>query len=70
MNADGTDQVRLTENSESDWGPAWSPDGQRIAFASERDGNGEIYVMNANGSGQTNLTDNPAHDLAPTWSPR
>ncbi|MBN1217848.1 MAG: PD40 domain-containing protein [Anaerolineae bacterium] len=41
----------------------------RIAFASERDGNSEIYVMNANGSGQTNLTNNPGWDHFPAWSP-
>ena len=41
----------------------------RIAFASDRDGNFEIYVMNADGSGQTRLTDNPAYDGSPAWSP-
>jgi Tol biopolymer transport system component len=35
---------------------------QRIAFASDRDGNVEIYGMNADGTGHTNLTDNPAED--------
>ena len=38
--------------------PAWSPDGRRIAFVSDRDGNFEVYVMNADGSGQRNLTRN------------
>ena len=41
----------------------------RIAFASNRDGNAEVYVMNADGSGQTNLTNNPASDAVATWSP-
>ncbi|MDT7947456.1 MAG: hypothetical protein RQ897_03795 [Thermoflexus sp.] len=41
----------------------------RIAFASKRDGNWEIYVMNADGSGQTNLTNNPAEGWRPAWSP-
>ena len=36
-----------------DWRPTWSPDGSKIAFASERDGNYEIYVMNADGSNST-----------------
>ena len=44
--------------------------GTQIAFMSDRDGNGEIYVMNADGSGQTNLTNNPAYDDEPAWSPR
>jgi len=41
----------------------------RIAFASKRDGNWEIYVMNADGSGVTRLTNNPADDRWPSWSP-
>jgi hypothetical protein len=46
---------------------AWAQAG-RIAFASNRDGNFEIYVMNADGSGVTRLTNNPANDW-PSWSP-
>jgi len=48
---------------------AWSADGRRIAFMSERDGNAEIYVMNADGSGQTRLTNDPGFDADPTFSP-
>ena len=38
-------------------------------FASERDGNREIYVMNIDGSEQIRLTDNPAVDSDPVWAP-
>ncbi len=69
MNADGSGQTNLTNNSSGDSSPAWSPDGKKIAFASVRDGNSEIYVMNADGSGQTNLTNNPAQDGDPAWAP-
>ena len=40
----------------------------KIVFASNRDGNWEIYVMNADGSNQVNLTNNPTADRYPTWS--
>lgn len=69
MNADGTGQVRLTNNPAADHYPAWSPDGTKIAFHSYRDGNAEVYVMNADGTDQTNLSNNPADDGGPTWSP-
>ena len=49
--------------------PMWSPDGTKIAFHSDRDGNMEIYVINADGSGFTRLTNNEAEDNYPTWSP-
>ena len=67
MNADGTAQTRLTTDPAEDTQPAWSPDGSKIVFTSDRDGNGEIYLMNADGSGQTNLTNNPAYDSSPAW---
>jgi Tol biopolymer transport system component len=70
MNADGSNQVNLTDTPQIDEGfPAWSPDGQRLACTTRRDGNNEIYVMNADGSDPVRLTDNPADDFAPTWSP-
>jgi TolB protein len=49
--------------------PAWSPDGTKLAFTSNRDGNAEIYVMNKDGSGVRRMTNNPAIDVSPTWSP-
>jgi TolB protein len=49
--------------------PAWAPDGSRLAFTSNRDGNPEIYVMNKDGSGLRRMTNSPAIDVSPTWSP-
>ena len=77
MNADGSGLVRLTDqladvgvwNIIPSWLLAWSPDGSRIAFVSDRDGNAEIYVMNADGSDLSRLTDNPALDFGLNWSP-
>jgi len=70
MNPDGTDQMRLTNTALSSANPAWSSDGTKIVFDSNRDGNAaEIYVMNADGTEQTRLTNQFLDDLDPTWSP-
>jgi Tol biopolymer transport system component len=49
--------------------PSWSPDGHKIAFQTDRDGNWEIYVMNADGSGPLNLTRSNSDDRLAAWSP-
>jgi Tol biopolymer transport system component len=71
MNADGSDQTRLTHNAAFDGVPAVSPDGTKILFETKRDQNSEmeIYVMNSDGTGQVNLTNHPAWDHRPRWSP-
>ena len=62
--------ANLSSHLGHDIHPAWSPDGARIAFASDRDGGAnEIYVMQADGTGKTRLTTNAAQDWEPTWSP-
>lgn len=48
--------------------PAAGTSGE-IAFASDLDGDFEIWLMNADGSNQRQLTDNDAMDISPTWSP-
>ena len=76
MDADGQNPVQLTTTkpstnhpaSESD--PAWSPDGEKIAFWSTRDGeNAQLYVMDADGQNQTRLSHNAAYESGPAWSP-
>lgn len=50
--------------------PAWSANGQRIAYLSNRDGGAmEIYVTGPEGVPETRLTNNPAEESAPSWSP-
>jgi serine/threonine protein kinase len=46
-----------------------SPDGQQVAFMSQRDGNWEVYVVNIDGSGLRRLTRHAADDGLPSWSP-
>lgn len=43
--------------------------GEKIVFASNQDGNFEIYTMNSDGTDLTRLTFNPAIDSYPAWSP-
>jgi len=62
--------MQLTTNLAHDAGSAWSPDGTRIAFASARSGDADIYVMPATGEpGAVRLTTHPAGDGDPAWSP-
>jgi Tol biopolymer transport system component len=69
MNADGSDERRLSDQPGHDSGPVWSPDGRRIAFFSRRNGNTDIYVMNPDGTGVRRLTQSPNYDFTPDWSP-
>jgi dipeptidyl aminopeptidase/acylaminoacyl peptidase len=70
INPDGTGDTPLTNNSADDNGPAWSADGKKILFNSNRTGVGAIWVMNADGTGQTQVTfPTVGDDSAPGWSP-
>lgn len=71
MNADGSNQTRLTNNPRIDTSPEWSPDSTRIVFRSVRDNNVNVYVMNADGTNQTRLTNfTDGNDVvSPIFSP-
>jgi TolB protein len=58
-----------TKGIGSNYLPSYSPDGTRIAFISNRDGNMEVYTVNRDGSGVRRLTNHPAAEASPTWSP-
>jgi TolB protein len=78
IDADGSGKpVRLTDNSEEERAPAWSPDGKRILFQCRKGAppqgravsTFELCVMNADGTGLTRLTSNAVPELTPSWSP-
>jgi len=61
--------TRLTDDPAVDRYPAWSPDGERLAFVSNRDGNFEIYTLPLNTLRPTRLTNAPGLERHPAWSP-
>ena len=64
----GKNKTNISNNTASDTSPSWSPDGEKIAFVSYRDGSFQIYTMNIDGSNQTNISNNTANDFNPIWS--
>ncbi len=67
IGVDGSDLTQLTTDPGIDVVGDWSPDGTRIVFHSDRDGDGEIYLMSADGSDVRQLTDNDVEDWWPTF---
>lgn len=67
---DGRNALQLTSfNGRLGGTPAWSPDGQSIAFdLRNQEGRGDVYVVAARGGAPVRLTDHPADDLVPSWS--
>src|SRR5258708_15389856 len=72
MSIDGTDVVRLTDGTGECANPAWSPDGQHIAFAWRRGfvlGNFNIFVLDVATRGLFQWTQAPGRTHNPTWAP-
>ena len=69
MKADGSQLHNLTSDPARMSSVTWSPDGAKIAFVSNWEGNNEIYTFNADGSNLSRLTFDPGSDSSPTWSP-
>ena len=70
MNADGSHQVRLTNNLLQDGQPTWSPDGAWLAFASARPHPGPLHLweMRPNGKGLHRVSTAAGDEYQPSWS--
>ncbi len=72
MNADGSDQVNLTQNPADDFQAVWSPTGEQILFVSDRDGGvRDLYLMDPDGSNIRRVfkRKRKINRNNPTWSP-
>ncbi len=71
VDIDGQNLHRLTETETGEDHPAWSPDGSKIIFDADYDGDGfyEIYTIDPDGTNLTRLTENAANDQFADWSP-
>ncbi len=71
MAPDGSSQTKLIAiagKRSLNFAPQVSPDGKKILFHTNRDGNFEVYVANVDGSGLKNLTNDAGNDITPSWS--
>ncbi len=65
----GGQAIQLTVHEAHDFMPVWSPDGSKLAFASDRHGNYDIFVMPARGGSATRLTFHSADDYPASFTP-
>jgi serine/threonine protein kinase/Tol biopolymer transport system component len=69
MDPDGSNQRPLISEPDDDWLPAWSPDGEWIAWVSRQHGNHQLYLAYADGSEARRISTSAGDDLHPAWSP-
>jgi TolB protein len=70
INADGTNAKELTDAKSNVSYPAWSPDGKRVAFSSDREGGVmQIFAMDISGANLVQVTRERQHCRVPAWSP-
>src|SRR5689334_3605931 len=65
---EGGDAERLTANPSSHSSPRWSPDGGRIAFSSNRTGQGDVYVLPLDGGDVRRVTYHDSVSAVEAWS--
>ncbi|MEO1189146.1 MAG: peptidase S41, partial [Pseudomonadota bacterium] len=67
-NRDGSNPYRLTTHVADETGPVFSPDGTRIAYSANYQGNTDVYSISVNGGQPTRHTFHPGNDIAVDWS--
>ena len=67
--AQGGTAVQLTTQTSYEANPVWSPDGEQIAFASDRNGNFDLFIMSADGGAARRLTYHSASEIPSTFTP-
>ena len=67
--ADGRNPVRLTSHAATERDPVFSPDGTKIAYTANYDGNDDVFVVNVTGGEPQRLTWHPGSDEALDWLP-
>jgi Tol biopolymer transport system component len=69
MDADGSDQRRLTRTAATESSPSWSPDGRRIVFSriADEDADPDLYIVNVDTGAESRLADSGAWDWMPAW---
>ncbi len=63
------EQWALTSQPGYDCYPSFSPDGERIVYMAEHEGNRDLFIMDMDGNDVAQLTDEPTYDYEPNWSP-
>jgi len=66
---EGSTITQLTDEPSDDVQPAFHPSGERIAFASHRGGDWNIWIVDADGRNPMQITNGPMPELHPSWSP-
>lgn len=61
--------TQITNDPSNDLMPSIAPDGQRVAFASDRAGSWDIYITSIEGGQPVKITEDATHELHPSWSP-
>ena len=69
VSAQGGTAVQLTTQASYEANPVWSPDGEQIAFASDRNGNFDLFIMSADGGATRRLTYHSASEIPSTFTP-